>query len=174
MSVLTAKRVSVEIVDEAICARAHNLEQNRLIHDASPECDSLVEAINALTGLVEPERITLMLDLTLKLAQSNAAEGEHERTIAGAGERMVHALRPTAGRQSLNRRDLAERLRPILDDLAAGTGTDPMVYVRAARDLAAVQREVPLKTLLSPSLANQLGEGRTRLLHELISAEASS
>lgn len=168
MSAVTHTRVDEEVVRPTMDGIALNHWQALALHNpATPEVDSLLEWIDTLhlhgvaPAIVDQGRERLWLVVEL-----NGRERQCHRAVAGAGEEIVHDLRPVDGRQSLKRPALRRRLRPILD-VIADPSADPMAYVRAGRDLVLLQREVPLRTLLSRSLERELGPN-AELLHRYL------
>ena len=170
MSAVTHARVNGQVVDPALDAIAHNLDQHRMLFDPSPEIDSLIEIGNTLAD-EQPRLAATLLGIAARLAASNSAELACAQKVAGNGEQIARDLRPVDGRQSLKRSMLRLRIRPILD-VIADPDADPMAYVRAGRDLHALQREVPMETLLSKSLAHELGQ-RAELLHRYLRTDGA-
>lgn len=76
---------------QALDARALNLEQQRLIFNPSPECDSLVEHIGRLVSGAPAAQVVELRRLLRRLARSNAAEGECERALAASIEQSLQA-----------------------------------------------------------------------------------
>lgn len=73
-------------------ARACNLQQQRILHNPTPECDSLAEHIaELLTEGVPAQRVLEMTRLLRRLAESNVAEGGEERYLAGEIETALQA-----------------------------------------------------------------------------------
>ncbi len=90
------------------------------------------------------------------------------------GRRPLGRAGACGGGARLNRQDLAATLRPILDPLVRGAVGDPMAYVRADRQLAAVRHDVPDSTLLSKSLRKNLGPAKADKLAELVLIDGES
>jgi hypothetical protein len=173
MGAITHTRVDHEVVRPSMDGLALNDWQALALHNpATPEVDSLLEHIEALTAHGVPAEIVEGLRSGVWLvAELNGRERQCQRQVAGNGERLVQELRPAERRQSLNRSELRRRLRPILDVLG-DPAADPMAYVRAGRDFAAVEREVPVETLLSRSLAHELGQTGAEILRRLLGTAA--
>lgn len=172
MGVVTHRRVIAEVVDHAMDARALNLDQSELLHNpATPEVDSYLEFVASLKERGIPgDVITELERYGWMIVELNGREGSFARMVAGNGEQIARELKHVDGRQSLKRPALRRRLRPILDVLA-DPGADPMAYVRAGRDLHLLQREVPIETLLSKSLAHEIGRD-AELLHRYLRDDA--
>ena len=175
MGAVTAKRVVAEVVEPAMDSRALNLDQSRLLHNPdTPEIDSYMEYVASLAGRGIPADVIAKLEgYGWLLVELNGREGTCATAVAGNGEQIARDLRPANGGQSLKRPDLARRLRPILDvyvDLHDPKRPNPpareITLARSA--MREVQKAVPIETLLSPSLAHELGETKARRLHELI------
>lgn len=76
---------------DTLDARALNLEQQRLIYNPSPACDSLVEHTGRLASGAPAEQVVELRRLLKRLLTSNAAEGEHERQLAASIEQSLSA-----------------------------------------------------------------------------------
>lgn len=113
MSALTQTRE--QIVETLMEAQSLNRAQDRLLHNPTPEVDSLREVLAALARprLSDRQRLRLVaqgLLLVNDVVRANAAEREHERDCAGAAEKL--------GRKPMTVKDAARELRQPLGDLA--------------------------------------------------------
>jgi hypothetical protein len=119
------------IVDALMNAQALNARQDRLLHDPSPEIDSLREILIALAvpELSRAARLRLVargVHLVDQVAQHNQLERDHEHEVTGHAERL--------GRKPMTVKDAAKQLRAPLADLV-----HPMIGgERRARAIALV------------------------------------
>lgn len=162
------------ILNPVLDARAENLRQARLIANASPEVDSIVEHVREIARNATPGQrghLGALLLLVRDLAQSNAAEGNREAGVAGVVDQLASDLRrhETSTPLGMGAQDLARRLRGPLGILAnprAAGGTKYVAAVRAIEDVLAV---VPSCHLLdNVTLRHELGVRKYSGLCDLI------
>jgi hypothetical protein len=149
MSALTDTRE--QIVEALMDAQAENIAQDRLLHNPTPEIDSLREVLSALARprLSDRERMRLAgqgMHLVSQIARSNAAEREREHASTGAAEKL--------GRKPMTVKDAARELRAPLGDLA-----NPMIgREKLGRALAVVYDVLDR----APAGLLHTGDGRPR------------
>jgi len=176
MSAITTRRVVEEVLHVSMDGRAHNLEQARVLARLeTPECDSAMERVRALRDqpvygepgvyVVTDDQIDEIERDLWHAIESNGREGQCERTIAGNAERLARDAKAIT--PSLKPADVRRLLRPFLDVLVLGSKADPMEYARAHGDLRRAIRQIPVETLLSTSLANEVGPRKARLLRDM-------
>jgi hypothetical protein len=158
------------VLRDVLDARGSNLAQARLLFNATPEVDSLIELVHTLPVDLGTKR--LLLTYCSDLLTLNADEGEHERQAAGILDAAVAALRhaATVERQTnpFTVKALARRLRPPLAIIANAGHHDALAFVTAVRTIDEVVAVVPVSQLLTPSVRNQLGPNRYQLLEQLV------
>jgi hypothetical protein len=166
-------------------ARGSNIEQARLIFNAATDdIDSLVEEIAALP--VSDDLKRRLLHYCHDLLALNNDEGEHERYAAGVLDATLTTLRDDArprgedGRYNPGQRSqftvkaLARTLRPALAVIAQVPAAEAKAFINAVRTVDHVLDLVPAHQLLTPSVRNQLGAGRYRLLEDLVSERTAA
>lgn len=89
----TAGAIRKHLLNEAMDARAHNMDQARLLWNPTPEADSLLEYLHEIRDAVPVEVMSKMLTLIRQLVESNQVEGEHERRLAGFADQMAQYAR---------------------------------------------------------------------------------
>jgi hypothetical protein len=171
--VITAATTKREFLWPAMDARAHNLEQERVLFDPSPECDSLTERLNALHlhGAC-PAAIAECLHDVNRLLASNQLEGDSERRIAGAADQLASDLRWLELNQTglvlaLGTKSIAHQLRRPLSVIAARAGCKAGEWVAAVRAVDDVVAQVPRLQLFAPEVRHDLGEAAFALLVEI-------
>jgi hypothetical protein len=161
VNTLTAQVVTDCALHPTMDAIAHGLDEARLIHDPSPQIDSLTEM------LAEQVRVGLaMARLLSDLALANGLQVDCERIVAGFADDVAATLRHcehNAADGPLSARALAGQLAQHLDALSsdpAGRGGQ-----QALAALQAMFLEVPRSVLFGPTVLRNLGVARSELLH---------
>ena len=167
---ITADTARKGLLLPALDARAHNLDQEALIFNPSPERDSLLEWANELSKIA-PDIAAELLVLMRRLLESNMAEGECERAFAGIADKLAARLhdreRNGNGQVKLKTRAIANRLRLALNVIQT-PGADPMAYVRACRDIDEIRASVPVESLLCDQMLRELRSKKYELLRTLV------
>lgn len=167
MPTLTSRCMRDRFLHPAMDARALNLDQERLFFNPTPEVDSLLEHLTA-AGM-NPAARAACLDVIRRLVAANRAEGEAERQLAGAADRLAVELR-TAESEGLgapSAKRLAALLREPLGVIAKPPAEDGLRFVAAVRQVDTAIRETPESVLLSSTVEHELGPGRFALLRRL-------
>lgn len=174
---MTAATVRRGILEPTLDAQALNATQARLIANPTPEVDSLVEHVTELARTATTEQrqhLHAILTLTRELFQSNQAEGDLERTVAGAADHLTSELRnnelnadrapawPARRIARMVRGPLADLLNPVIAD----TG-------RALQELQQALQQIPTTALLTVAVRHELGCRKYTKLTELHAQWAS-
>lgn len=159
---LTAATTRRAFLEPALDARALNLAQQRLIHNPSPEPDSVLELLALMTADTRGEReaFKALVGGAVRLGQSNRAEGGFEARIAGAADRLAVELRDaeTGGSPgALTAKAIARALREPLRTIARPPLGAPERLVAAGRAVGEIFALVPSEQLLSPAVEHELG-----------------
>lgn len=159
------------VLDKALDARCHNIDQDNLLFNPSPEVDSLGELLAAAP--MPPEMKAAAFNFIRMLAKSNQAEGGCENDIAGAADELILLARraPSPG-EALTVLGLARALRPLLKAYAEAE-PDSFTQKLAAREIRQITSRVTSRQIGSSALAAQLGPRRHDLLVK-IAGEAVS
>jgi hypothetical protein len=155
-------------------ARGSNLEQSRLLFNATSDVDSLIEELHALR--IDGATKRRLLAYCTQIFTLNQDEGEHERRAAGILDATVSAsFAPKTGpRNAFTVKTIARKLRPALAVIAAKPAADAIAFVRAVRHVDEVLDLVPAEQLLTASVRNQLGPRKYELLCELVSERSAA
>lgn len=188
---VSAGTVRREFLDRGLDARALNLEQAGLLFDPSPECDSIAEVVVALSRLLaEPclpsnarsqvrVLVARLVPIVRRLAASNTAEGDLQRALCGAADRLTRELRdaelniPRDAAAVLSAKQIARALRGPLRVLVDGD-EDPLEVADAVRQVEDLLDRVPSVQLLSPWVEHELRGRKFRLLRRLVERRSSS
>jgi hypothetical protein len=169
---MSAQIIREHILAPALDGIARNHRQTRIIVNPTPEIDSIVEHVTELIRTAVPAQrphLAALIGLCRDLLAENRAEGELERSVAGAADRLAVDLAraATVGQKPLGARSAARELRAPLANLA-----NPIIQ-GTARDtaLAAVRGVVARSTrdnVLSNTVRHELGPKRYQLLADII------
>ena len=172
MTDVTAATIRREFLEPVLDARAHNVLQERLIANKTPEVDSVADLLGVLTADTRGEREILrkLYATAGMLRGSNRQEGASEQSIAAAADVLATDLRgielngvTTALTAKSIARQLREPLRMLaLSPVAAGA------FVEAGRTIERVVARAPLAQLLSPAVEHELGAEKFQVLRELL------
>jgi hypothetical protein len=161
-------------LEHVLDARLHNLDQEALLFDPSPECDSAIEMAAAMlrpdanvTALIADQLAVLR-----RLLMSNRAEGGCETSAAGLLDRVTAELHASGPRSAMTIKTAAAQLRPHLKvaDRARREVVDSSCYFRACCAIGDVVRDLPDHMLRGPGLRGELGAGRHDVLLGLLPA----
>jgi hypothetical protein len=175
---MTAAAIRRDLLEPALDARAHNVEQVRLLMNPSIEVDSAAEhfALAARHCTAAGRRhIIAGLELIRDALASNALEGDLERRIAGAADTLARdAHRDEHHPQSAQPwsiKRVAKTLRAPLTDLCnpiiQGAGRD-----QALADVHDVFQRAPQHAVLNVAVRHELGVRKYTKLVELHQAWA--
>lgn len=163
-----ASTVLQQPLGSVIDARLHNLDQDVLLFDPSPERDSAVEIAAELLrpGADVTALAAELLSIIRKIADSNAREGGCEREAAGQLDKLARSLHQNGRRSPLTVKQASRRLRTALKIL--GPSPDGVAYFRASCEIKDVVMALPFETLFGPGLRHELGDERTVQLAKLL------
>lgn len=170
-SEVNADVLNARVVDPLLDARALNLQQQRLIHNASPEVDSLVEHVRELARTVtveQREHLAAILDLVRDLAESNTTEGDLQRAVVGAAEEMAHEALDRRVRDALGVKAIANTLREPLGVIAHPDQHPAAAFMSAVDVVYDVLARVPAEKLTARSVCHELGIRKYTALVELV------
>lgn len=162
------------VLNPVMDARGENLCQQRLINNATPEIDSIVEHVAALIRTATDRQrphLRALLELVRDLAQSNTREGAAQTSVAGVVDQLAADLRrsETTGHTEFGVQQLARALRRPLETIVNAKRDDSARYVTAVRQIGQVLDMVPAAHLLdNASLRHELGVTKYTRLCELI------
>lgn len=164
ISAATARR---NVLEPSIEAQAHNDRQALLIHNATADCDSLLERLNLLTHHA-PAIVADCLSDVRRIVESNAAERAEEHRIAGFGDQLVTDLRRVELNEphlklAMPAKQVAAHAREPLSRIAHNHD-----LVSAVRAIDTLIRRVPRAQLLSPTVQYELGAQKYALLLWLV------
>lgn len=172
----TITRIRDDVLHPALDGQAHNEHQRHLLHNTTPEVDSLVEHIVQLREYgVSQDRLRQLLVIVADLLHSNDLEAGCHKQVAQAADDLLdrlarsHAAGDTV-QGEISIRSIKARLGGPggpLATLANPAGCDSATIVRARAAVDEVLRRATADTLRSPTLRNQLGASRTDLLLSL-------
>jgi hypothetical protein len=156
-------------LERAMDARALNLEQARLVFNASPEVDSIAELPAALLRAGAPADLVARLSvLCRQLLASNVEEGRCETAVAGLLERQLSNVRALPVAERLTAKSIARRVREPLAVLLAGAAEyDAAEYFGACCAIREVIAACPPEQLLAPAVRHELRDRKYSLLREL-------
>jgi hypothetical protein len=157
-------------------ARAHNLEQARLLFNPSPEADSLIEQLHGLDAFdVPPREVQTLVDQAVELYRSNQAEGHREQDAAGALDGHIRDL--AAGiSNDLTLKGLGRQVRLLLQQLDECGAAEARMIRRSLHRLCAEHRERLSMPGFLAELGGPLRENglRVRQLRALLDGETGS
>lgn len=152
-------------------ARLHNLDQEVLVFDPSPDVDSAMEHAAALLSCPDrdrPRHVGELLRLLRQIVESNRCEGGHELSAAGIIDPLVKTLHTSGRRSSLTAKDGAARLRAPLQVIA--NRPDGIAFFHQAcriKDVVAVMDDHVIR---GAGMRKALGPNRHDLLLSLLPA----
>jgi hypothetical protein len=160
VNAITSDLMRAHALDPAMDAIAHNADQARLIHNPTPEVDSLCELVSQAMA-----NALAMARMLADLAASNGLEVDCERIVSGFADDVTATLRhcerntsdaPTSGRR------LAVALKPMLDVLCDPARTGE--YAEATKRLRRLFPQVPQSALFAPTTTKHLNPRRAAAL----------
>jgi hypothetical protein len=179
--VATSERLRPAL-DATMDARLHNLDQDALLFDPSPQRDSAVEIAAAMLrpGADIPALIAEQLTVLRQIAVSNHAEAGCELAATGVLDEVVASLHHHGQRTGLTVKAAAELLRPhlaIVEPAVRGERVDTCAYFAACCAIKDIIVQLSDPVLRGSGLRGELGRGRHQVLLALLpnaSAEAAA
>lgn len=149
---------------DALDAQALNHHQRLLVVNPSDEIDSIAEHVRELVRLATPAQrphLRAVLKMLRDLVNSNQAEAERERRIAGAADHLASVGEPWGKRRVA--RELRDPLANLASPIITGAARDDAL--RRVLDVVALSTR---ENVLSETVLHEIGAKRFALLTEIV------